>query len=61
MEVEQAYSDAKITTIYEGTNEIPESCYRLPYHWKDAEGIRGGRAKHEETGPITGLTVRNRF
>lgn len=50
MEVERAYRDAKITTIYEGTNEIMDVVISSYILGKPPKVARAGSAK----GPITG-------
>lgn len=50
MEVERAYRDAKITTIYEGTNEIQNVVIAASILGKAPKTVSAGKAK----GPITG-------
>lgn len=55
MEVERAYRDAKITTIYEGTNEIQRVVIAAYIIGKIAKSGGGGRSsKKSGKGPITG-------
>ena len=51
MEVERAYRDAKITTIYEGTNEIQNVVIAASILGKAPKTVSAGKAK----GPITGV------
>lgn len=56
MEVERAYRDAKITTIYEGTNEIQRVVIASHIIGKMPKESGGGGAKHmKKPAPITGL------
>ena len=58
MEVERAYRDAKITTIYEGTNEIQRvviASYILGKIGKSAAGGGGARSVAKKPAPVTGI------
>ena len=56
MEVERAYRDAKITTIYEGTNEIQRVVIASHIIGKMPKESGGGGTKHmKKPAPITGL------
>ncbi|MBO5501457.1 MAG: acyl-CoA dehydrogenase family protein, partial [Clostridia bacterium] len=62
MEVERAYRDAKITTIYEGTNEIQRvviASHLLGKLTKGSEG--GGRSVSKKPAPITGIRKKHIF
>ncbi|MDO4719665.1 MAG: acyl-CoA dehydrogenase family protein [Peptostreptococcaceae bacterium] len=54
MEVERAYRDAKITTIYEGTNEIQRVVIASHIIGKMPKEEAGGAVK-KKAGPITGV------
>lgn len=60
MEVERAYRDAKITTIYEGTNEIQRVVIAANIIGKAARSS-GGSKKKAGKGPITGIRKREIF
>lgn len=60
MEVERAYRDAKITTIYEGTNEIQRVVIAANIIGKAARSSGGGKKKSTK-GPITGVRKREIF
>lgn len=60
MEVERAYRDAKITTIYEGTNEIQRVVIAANIIGKAARST-GGSKKKAGKGPITGIRKREIF
>ena len=60
MEVERAYRDAKITTIYEGTNEIQRVVIAANIIGKAARSSGGGRKKAGK-GPITGIRKKEIF
>lgn len=60
MEVERAYRDAKITTIYEGTNEIQRVVIAANIIGKAARSSGGGKKKSAK-GPITGVRKREIF
>ena len=62
MHVERAYRDAKITTIYEGTNEIQRvviASYLLGKLTKGNES--GGRSAGKKPAPITGIRKKQIF
>lgn len=59
MEVERAYRDAKITTIYEGTNEIQRVVIAASILGKMKKEAAGGGKK--KRGPITGERKRALF
>ncbi len=61
MEVERAYRDAKITTIYEGTNEIQRVVIAANIIGKAARSSGGGGKKKAGKGPITGVRKREIF
>lgn len=61
MEVERAYRDAKITTIYEGTNEIQRVVIAANIIGKAARSSGGGGKKTAGKGPITGVRKREIF
>ena len=60
MEVERAYRDAKITTIYEGTNEIQRVVIAANIIGKAARSSGGGKKKAGK-GPITGIRKKEIF
>lgn len=55
MEVERAYRDAKICTIYEGTNEIQRVVIAAHIIGKMPKEESGGGAVKKKAGPITGV------
>ena len=56
MEVERAYRDAKITTIYEGTNEIQRVVIASKIIGKAARPVAtAGPAKSKKAAPVTGI------
>ena len=55
MEVERAYRDAKITTIYEGTNEIQRVVIASHLIGKMPKSASGGTKITKKAAPITGL------
>ncbi|WP_082941237.1 acyl-CoA dehydrogenase family protein [Aedoeadaptatus pacaensis] len=61
MEVERAYRDAKITTIYEGTNEIQRVVIAANIIGKAARSAGGGAKKASGKGPITGIRKKEIF
>ena len=62
MEVERAYRDAKITTIYEGTNEIQRVVIASHLLGKLTKGSEsGGRSVSKKPAPITGIRKKHIF
>ena len=63
MEVERAYRDAKITTIYEGTNEIQRVVIASHLVGKlgKSSGGSGGRSAPKKPAPITGIRKKHIF
>ena len=62
MEVERAYRDAKITTIYEGTNEIQRVVIASHLNGKISKGSgSGSRSVAKKPAPITGVRKRQLF
>ena len=62
MEVERAYRDAKITTIYEGTNEIQRVVIASHLVGKIGKGGGGGgRSVAKKPAPITGIRKKHIF
>ena len=62
MEVERAYRDAKITTIYEGTNEIQRVVIASHLIGRISKGSEGGsRSVAKKPAPITGVRKRQIF
>ena len=55
MEVERAYRDAKITTIYEGTNEIQRVVIASHILGKAPKSAGGSAGKAKKPAPITGI------
>ncbi|MCD8156761.1 MAG: acyl-CoA dehydrogenase family protein [Clostridiales bacterium] len=55
MDVERMYRDAKITTIYEGTNEIQRVVIASALVGKMPKGSGGSRAVAKKPAPITGV------
>jgi electron transfer flavoprotein alpha subunit/rubredoxin len=62
MEVERMYRDAKITTIYEGTNEIQRVVIASSLVGKmPKEGGGGSRSAGKKPAPVTGVRKRQIF
>ena len=63
MKVERAYRDAKITTIYEGTNEIQRVVIASHLLGKLTKGNEGGgsRSAAKKPAPITGIRKKHIF
>ena len=61
MEVERAYRDAKITTIYEGTNEIQRVVIASHILGKAPKSSGGSASKAKKPAPITGIRKRHIF
>ncbi|WP_138159347.1 acyl-CoA dehydrogenase family protein [Peptoniphilus catoniae] len=59
MEVERFYRDAKITTIYEGTNEIQNVVIAANIIGKMPKEKKRGAAPGKKEGPITGVRKRH--
>ncbi len=55
MEVERAYRDAKITTIYEGTNEIQRVVISANLLGKPPKSEGGSSSRPKKPAPITGV------
>ena len=55
MEVERAYRDAKITTIYEGTNEIQRVVIASHILGKPPKSESGSSSRPKKPAPITGV------
>ena len=55
MEVERAYRDAKITTIYEGTNEIQRVVISSALLGKPPKSAGGSKSVAKKPAPITGV------
>ena len=55
MEVERAYRDAKITTIYEGTNEIQRVVIASHILGKPPKSAGGSASRPKKPAPITGI------
>ena len=55
MEVERAYRDAKITTIYEGTNEIPREVIASHILGKAPKSSGGSSSQPKKPAPVTGV------
>ena len=60
MDVERMYRDAKITTIYEGTNEIQRVVIASHLIGKISKGS-GSRSVAKKPAPITGVRKRQLF
>ncbi len=61
MEVERAYRDAKITTIYEGTNEIQRVVISSAILGKAPKSAGGGGSAPKKPAPITGVRKKTIF
>ena len=61
MEVERAYRDAKITTIYEGTNEIQRVVIASHIMGKPAKSEGGSSSRAKKPAPITGVRKKHIF
>ncbi len=61
MEVERAFRDAKITTIYEGTNEIQRVVIASHIMGKPPKSEGGSSSRAKKPAPITGVRKRNIF
>ena len=55
MEVERAYRDAKITTIYEGTNEIQRVVIASHLLGKAPKECGGSSSRPKKPAPVTGV------
>ena len=55
MEVERAYRDAKITTIYEGTNEIQRVVIASHILGKAPKSSGGSSSQPKKPAPVTGV------
>ena len=55
MEVERAYRDAKITTIYEGTNEIQRAVIASHILGKAPKSSGGSSSQPKKPAPVTGV------
>ena len=55
MEVERAYRDAKITTIYEGTNEIQRVVISSHLLGKPPKSEGGSASRAKKPAPVTGI------
>ena len=58
MEVERAYRDAKITTIYEGTNEIQRVVISSAILGKPPKSEGGSSSRPKKPAPVTGVRKR---
>ena len=58
MEVERAYRDAKITTIYEGTNEIQRVVISSAIMGKPPKSEGGSASRPKKPAPVTGVRKR---
>ena len=61
MEVERAYRDAKITTIYEGTNEIQRVVIASHIMGKPPKSEGGSSSRAKKPAPITGVRKKHIF
>ncbi len=61
MEVERAYRDAKITTIYEGTNEIQRVVISSALLGKPPKKEGGSSSRPKKPAPITGVRKKHIF
>ena len=61
MEVERMYRDAKITTIYEGTNEIQRIVIAAHVLGKPPKEAEGAKSIRKKAAPITGIRKHHIF
>lgn len=61
MDVERAYRDAKITTIYEGTNEIQRVVIASSIMGKPPKSEHGSSSRPKKPAPVTGIRKNHIF